>query len=182
VPATGDEGLGAWLHQNSRFYVWQKTALRDVKGHLRAWLGRAEPAHWVFAREEPADVAEAWRLTGRLLEAFRSDVEAGGARFVVALIPSAEQVYDDLWERLRRQAGEAGRHFDRTHPEERLGGLCRQAGIPLITMTAAFRARASSASSTVEHEWLFHQGRWHLNDEGQRIAAEEIHRALAPLL
>ena len=178
APAAAGQGLGGWLDRHSRLYVWQKTALREIKGRARAWMGRAEAAHWIFAREEPPDVAEAWRLTGRLLETLRDEVEARGARFLVVVLPSAEQVYDDLWTALVRQAGQAGRHFDRTHPERRLGALCREAGIPLVTLAEAFRARAPRATSTVREEWLFHGGRWHFNAEGHRVAAEQILAAL----
>jgi len=174
APAAEGAGLGPWLDRHSRFYVWQKTAMREIRGHARSWLGRADPGHWIFSRAEPPDVADAWRLTARLLETFRAEVEARGARFAVVLIPSAEQVYDDLWTDLVRQAGDAGRDFDRDYPQQRLGALCAKAGIPLVTMTSAFRARATERSSTVREQWLFHQGRWHLNAEGHRIAAETV--------
>lgn len=174
APRVEGEGLAGWLDRHSRFYVWQKTAMRELRGRARSWLGRAEAAHWIFARTEPPEVAEAWRLTGKLLEAFRAEVEARGSRFAVLLIPSAEQVYDDLWQDLLRQAGTAGRDFHRDHPQERLGELCEKAGIPLITMTAAFRAYATAASSTLPEQWLFHRGRWHLNAEGHRLAAEIV--------
>jgi len=171
-------GLGPWLDRHSRFYAWQKTALREARGWARSQAGRMEPAHWIFSRDEPPDVAEAWRLTGRLLRAFRDEVAADGARFAVVLLPCAEQVYDDLWSDLRRQAGEPGARFDRHHPEERLGALCREAGIPLITMTDRFRARAPAASSRREDEWLFFRGRWHFNERGHALAAEAIADAL----
>lgn len=177
-PAAGG-GLGGWLDRHSRLYVWQKTALREIKGRARAWMGRAEAAHWIFSREEPADVAEAWRLTGRLLRALRDDVESRGARFLVVILPSAEQIYDDLWRDLVRQAGDPGRHFDRAHPERRLGALCREAGIAVVAMADAFHARAPKARSTVREEWLFHGGKWHLNEEGHRVAAEQIYAALS---
>jgi hypothetical protein len=171
--------LADWLDAHSRFYVWQKTALREMKGHFRSWRRQPESAHWVFSRRPPPDVQEAWRLTARLLQTFRREVEADGGRFVLVLIPSAEQVYDDLWRDLVAQAGEAGRDFDRDHPEEALRSLCAEAGIPLVTMTREFRARTPRASSAAEGEWLFHQGRWHLNDEGHQIAAAVVYRFLA---
>jgi hypothetical protein len=177
--AADGEGLGGWLDRHSRFYMWQKTALREVRGRARSWLGRAESAHWIFSRTEPPAVAEAWRLTGKLLSAFRTEVEARGSRFAVVMIPSAEQIYDDLWQDVRRQAGEAGKDFDRNYPQERLGTLCRDAGIPLVTMTAELRAFATASSSKVPEQWLFHQGRWHLNAEGHRIAADVLGSGLS---
>jgi hypothetical protein len=170
--------LGEWLDRHSRLYAWQKAAVRDIKGRLRSSTHHAEPAHWIFARREPPDVADAWRLTGRLIQTFREEVTARGARFAVVLIPSAEQVYDDLWTDLLRQAGPDGAHFDRKHPEERLAALCRDAGAPLVTMLPAFRAQAPHADSKLTSEWLFHRGRWHLNDAGQRLATEAVYQTI----
>jgi hypothetical protein len=181
VASAARGGIGDWLDAHSRFYVWQKQALRELRGRARTWLGQPEAAHWIFARTEPPDVADAWTLTGKLLTTFASEVQANGGRFAVVMVPSAEQVYDDLWEGVRRQAGAPGRDFDRTHPEARLGAICREAGIPFVSLLPAFRARAHRATSTFEPEWLFHQGRWHLNDEGQRVATDEVERLLRTL-
>jgi hypothetical protein len=182
MAASERAGMAHWLDANSRFYAWQKTALREARGRARIWTHRVEPAHWIFARDEPKDVADAWRLTDRLLRAFRESVEADGARFAVVVLPCAEQIYDDLWTALLKQAGDVGLGFDRDHPEARLSALCREAGIPLITMTAPFRAAAPHASSSLEAEWLFFQGRWHFNVRGHQLAADVLTSALRSLL
>jgi hypothetical protein len=181
APGAQSASLGGWLDRHSRLYAWQKAALRDMKGRLRSSVRRPEPAHWIFAENEPPDVADAWRLTGRLLAAFREEVQASGGRFAVLVVPSAEQVYDDLWAALRTQAGADAdtARFRRDHPQQRLAALCEAAGIPIVTMIDDFRAAAPHADSRLDSEWLFHLGRWHLNDAGQRLAAGAAYRAIA---
>jgi hypothetical protein len=178
--SAGRTRIASWLDAHSRLYAWQKAALRGMKARLRTFSRRVDPGYWIFSREESPEVAEAWRITGRLLGAFRREVESRGSRFAVVLVPCAEQVYDDLWHELTRSAGPAGAPFDRDHPEERLRELCHENGVELIAMTAAFRARAPHASSKLREEWLFHQGRWHFNDRGQEIAAQAVYEALRP--
>jgi len=124
-------------------------------------------------------VAHAWALTGRIIEAFKKAVESRGARFVMVLLPSAEQVYNDLWrDVVERTPG--GATLRRDNPEVQLRRLCRDAGVPLVTMVDEFRGAAPHRWSRMQAEWLFCQGRYHLNDAGNLLAATVIAEALAP--
>jgi hypothetical protein len=166
--------LTEWLDRNSRFYVWQKSALRQARAGLREG---PEPVELVFAQPEPAPVARAWAITGALLRAFREETEARGTPLVVVAAPSPAQVYDDLWAELVRRAG-ASLPLRRDHPELRLGEQCREAGIPFLALAPAFRDAAPHRDSTRRDEQLYHAGRFHWNDEGNALAAQAIHAFL----
>jgi hypothetical protein len=167
--------LARWLDRHSRLYVWQKVAVRGLRGAA----GGIEPGHWIFARGGDPDVEYAWRLTGALLRRFHEEVEAAGARLGVVVIPCAEQVDDALWAALRRRAGEAGLDVAREEPSRRLAELCAEAGIPSIDLTPAFAGAAGvpgGAGASAARLYLL--GRFHLSDEGHRVAAEGIRRFL----
>jgi hypothetical protein len=95
----------------------------------------------------------------------------------MVLLPSAEQVYDDLWRDVVEGAP-GGATFRRDNPELRLSQLCRDAGVPLVTLAEEFRRAAPHRSSRIQAEWLFCQGRYHLNDAGNLLAARMIAEAV----
>jgi len=96
----------------------------------------------------------------------------------VVLVPSGWQIYRDVFQTILDHTGEMTEHFDQTYPDERLGTLCRQAGIPLLSMSADFRQAAPSASAQVQKDWLFHHGQGHFNQRGNLLAARAVHRFL----
>lgn len=175
--------LAEWLDRRSRLYVWQKAALRQVRAGFRARRGVVDPVELVFARPEPEAVAHAWAITAALLRAFRQETAARGATLVLVAAPAPAQVYDDLWAELEGRAAREGLTLARDHPEERLGELCRSAGIPFLALAPAFRDAAPHRDSTRRPEQLYYQGRFHWNDEGNALAAALVHdftRTMAP--
>jgi len=93
------------------------------------------------------------------------------------LIPAAQQIYGDLFDRYRPQVGEKC-NLDPAEPDRRIEAFCTAYGIPLLTLREVFRAAAPSHASTEEDEWLFFRGAGHFNERGNRLAAEEMHRFL----
>ena len=170
--------LVRWLDHHSRFYVWQKAALRRLRGAGRASRG-LEPGQMIFVRVGGPDVEHAWRLTAALLRRLRDEVEASGARLAVAVIPCAEQVDDELWSDLVRRARDAGLELEREGPSRRLAQIAAREGIPLVDLAPAFAAAARrSPGEPASAARLFLLGRFHLSDEGHRVVAEALHRFL----
>jgi lysophospholipase L1-like esterase len=170
--------LVRWLDRHSRLYVWQKVALRRLRGAGRTSHG-LEPGQRIFARAGGADVEHAWSLTAALLRQLRDEVEASGARLAVVVIPCAEQVDDALWSDLARRALDAGLELEREGPSRRLARIAAGAGIPLLDLAPAFVAAAGRApEEPASADRLFLLGRFHLSDEGHRVAAEATHRFL----
>jgi hypothetical protein len=162
-----------WLNLHSRFYVWQKRALRRLRGQGRSLAGGLEPVQRVFEVSDDPDLAHAWALLEALLRQFKTDVEADGSRFLLVVIPSADQVHDDLWAQLETQAAANGLTLDRDLPERRLDSIARSAGIDLVDLTPVFR-QATAGRPSDDPGSLYLLGRYHLSDEGQRLAAEVL--------
>jgi lysophospholipase L1-like esterase len=166
----------SWLNHHSRFYVWQKSMFAQMRGR---W-GRLDRSRLTYVGEPDGELAHAWELTAALLALFRDEVRADGARFLVAALPGAELVYDEVWKDFAARSRERDR-FDRESPQRRIEEICRAAGIDLATMTAAFRAAAARASSAVAPELLYFDGIGHFNARGNELAAEAVATAVRDL-
>lgn len=178
-PPPPTPALVRWLDRHSRLYVWQKVALRRLRGASRASRG-VEPGQTAFARAGSPDVEHAWGLTAALLGQLRDEVEASGARFAVVVIPCAEQVDDALWSDLARRARDAGLELEREGPSRRLARIAATMGFPLLDLAPAFAAAARRApGEPASAARFFLLGRFHLSDEGHRVVAEALHRFLA---
>ncbi len=173
----------SWLNRHSRFYVWQKQALRELRFNLRQKAGVVKPGKRIYSTADDAgDLAHAWQLVARLIETFAREVEADSGRFVLMAVPAPEQIYDDRWNQILDNAGEQAASFDRAHPDRRLTAIAAAARVPLLTLVEDFRSRAPSASLEVEAEWLFLSGIGHLNEAGNRLAAVALFDAVTSMI
>ncbi len=169
-----------WLDRHSRFYVWQKVKWAALRARGRALRRDLDPGHRVFQADQDDDLAHAWRLTEKLLSAFRDEAHSRGSLFVLAIVPCAEQVADDVWQELLDRDPQS--KLDRELPERRLVAIARRAGIPVVPMAAAFRHAAREATAAGKDADLFLNHRHHLNDVGHRLAAELLGRAVEQVL
>jgi hypothetical protein len=165
-------GLSKWLNQHSRFYVWYRIVRTRSRERMRELAGRLPSRFQVFNTAGNSDVDHAWELTRRLLAQFRDEVARRGARFVVAVLPTGPQIYDDLWAEVIDGAGDDARFFDQTYPERRLEGICGELDIPCVTMADAFREAAAGQAAKDESRFFYGNGRAHFTDAGNRLAAE----------
>jgi len=171
-------GLSVWLNQHSRLYVWYRIARTRTRERLRELAGRLPSRFQVFNTSGDDDRDHAWELTRRLIAEFHTQVTAHGSQFVVAVIPTGPQVYDDLWAEVLDGADGAGPFFDRTFPERRLVAMCRDLGIPCLTMAEAFREAADTSPSGDGDRLFYDRGRAHFTDSGNRLAAEILFEGL----
>jgi hypothetical protein len=167
-----------FLDRYSRFYVWQKRATARMRTKVRRAVRRVNPGQLIYCRNEPEDVAHAWRISQAAARTLRREVEGRGARFAVVMLPSPEQVYDDYFQKVAEVEADLTDSFDRDYPDRRMGELCRAAGVPFLSMTADFRAAAPSATTDAKEEWLFHKAVGHFNERGNQIAANAVFRFL----
>jgi len=170
--------LSGWLNRYSRFYVWQKGLFRKARANVCAKMGHLPNGDWIYCSKEPENVAHAWRITGELLKAFAGEVRSRGSQFAVVVLPAPQQIYADCFQETLRLAGELAEHFDRDYPQRRLAGLCREAGIPMLSVIDDFREAAPRASIEMQQQWLYNGGCGHFNARGNMIAARAIHRFL----
>jgi len=167
-----------YLNRYSRFYVWQKQAVNHTRHNVLKQAGMLVPGQWIFSRKETPDVAHAWRLTDTIHREFQREVIGRGGQFAVVMIPSAWQIYEDVFQEVVDRAGEFAPHFDQDYPDERLGELCRQSGVPLLSMTDDFRKAAPGGTTKEKQQWLFLRGTGHFNERGGELAAKAVHRFL----
>jgi hypothetical protein len=167
----------------SVLFDWVKQRLR--RGAPRAYVALARAGLWAVPRVETppdelkvfrprliADIETAWDSTAAILEALSREVEARGAHFLVAYVPSRMEVSDRDWELTRLRYGMDESKWDRRLVFRRLAEIGRGSGIPVLDLTGPLRAA---------------QGRWggpyyvedgHWNALGHRVAAAEVEHAL----
>lgn len=166
--AESSSALSEWLARNSRFYVWQKRML--------ARLGREDasgPRPGLRALEVGDDpvLADAWRMAEAVLTRFAASTRSAGALPLLLVLPSAEQVYDDLWE---HTAAAASRTLVRWQPQERLERVAAQLG--LRAMSERFLDGLRLERST---DHVFLGGTGHLNDRGHQIVRARLENLVA---
>ncbi len=172
--STGSGRLSAWANQHSRLYVWYRTSMTLSRARLRQAHQLLETRHLVFRTDEPGDLAHAWELTGRLISVFAREVEARGSHFVLAVLPTGPQIYDDLWSEIREAGGADAPHFDPAFPEKRLRAICEDEGIPCVALLERMRREAKQTSGDSDQRFFYDHGRRHFNDAGNAIAAEIV--------
>ena len=92
--------------------------------HFR-WDFRSELER-VYLPQEDSDIRRAWQIVEASLRRLQDLVREGGAMLVVVDIADPYQL-DPSW--LRLSSARAGVTLDPTHPNSRLGDICRRSGI-----------------------------------------------------
>ncbi|MEZ6131418.1 MAG: SGNH/GDSL hydrolase family protein [Planctomycetaceae bacterium] len=122
---------------------------------------------------------EAWDVTEALIRQLHEDVTADGAVLVVVTLTSANQVPPDeaIWKQNCIDLGTS----NLTYAEDRIADVCRESGIPVLTLAAPMRSMA------VEQLVWFHgfpntaPGTGHWNVHGHQVAGRLIAEFLQKL-
>jgi len=101
---------------------------------------------------------------------------ARGTPLLFVLIPDEMQVNDDLWGEVLARSEEP---LDRDLAQRAVGAWLSREGIPYLDLLPAMRAAPPLADG---RRHLYHLRNTHWNARGNRVAGEEIARAIAPLL
>jgi hypothetical protein len=168
--------LSTWLNKTSRLYLWQKVSIKRMRDRWRGGTGGLQRRNLVYWNRPTGEAAHAWRLLERLIQRLQAEGEGDGRQFVMTVLPAAEQVHDDAWEKLLERSGSLRDEMDRYFPEQQLRSICERLEVPLVPMLDEFRAASPHHSSGYESEWLHLLGIGHFNDAGNRLAAEILHR------
>ena len=129
--------------------------------------------YFVFASEPPPAWQDAWAHTEGLLTAFKDTVTADGAKFVVMVVTSREQIYPDDWAQLQATyPAMKDVAWDLNGPERRVLSWCALNDVRCVALSPAFLA-AREASPRLH--WHF-DGHW--TPAGHALAAETMAEAL----
>ena len=113
------------------------------------------------------EIAEAWEITKALLLQLQEEVGANGARLVVLVIPASAQV----------KPPEDDGHWYCDQPNIELANFLADAGIPTLDLLGAFRAHRAG-----DGESLYFERDFHLNEDGHRLAGQELYEFMAETL
>ncbi len=166
--------MSNWMNQTSRFYRWQKVKVSSLKKNISRQAKQQRGRHLIYAGQETEAYANAWKLTSAILNVFRNECRADGVRLVVAAIPSAHQVYPDHIAELKSLSGPDA-EIDPLHPDRRLDGICRELGIPYLSLTQRLRDELHVESDDDPATHLFFRRDGHFTAIGSQIAAKELH-------
>ncbi len=158
-----------YLSSHSHLYILiqETTDELERRGGMNDGAGALLESEDVFARVPSPEVRDGWSLTLALLGKLREEVEAGGARFVVAVLPTRFQVDDDLWREHAVSSGLEASDYDLRVPQRRIGEWSERTGAAVIDLLESFRARnaANSFYFSLDAHW---------NPAGHRLAAESL--------
>lgn len=168
------DSLKHWLAVNSHAYVFLRGLAHDLfsSGASENRQGfRTYDTAPLYLKAEPSDLAGGWSKTLGLLDSMRADATAHGARFVVVVIPTREQVDDTFWRQMLSdfRLDEAG--LQRDKPQQMLAAWSASTGTPLIDLLPGFSAEAKSGPYyfTLDTHW---------NPAGHALAARLIREGL----
>ncbi len=114
---------------------------------------------------------EAWAVTEAALPLVRNEVEAGGARFLLALASSGVQVHPDSATRADFLTFTGG--TDLFYAEKRLAAVAAKTGIPVSELGQEM-LRAPEGSRTFFHGFPGNLGKGHWNPQGHRFVSQRL--------
>ncbi|MFN2415895.1 MAG: hypothetical protein ABR603_12185, partial [Pyrinomonadaceae bacterium] len=143
-------------------------------------IARSDLANMVYVEPPDEGWRGAWRLMERLLVEMRREVEARGARFVVATGSNPIQVYPDPAARAAFLA-RLGPGADLLYPDRRFAEFGRREGLTVFGLAPELQAHADRERVFL-HGWAGDLGNGHWNEQGHRLAGELLTQKLCGLL
>ena len=112
---------------------------------------------------------DAFEISKRLILKFKDTVEENGAKFVLVTLSNAEQVHPRIREKLNARYPGA---FDYERPDRMLEEFAKQKGIIALKLMPEFREYHLQIGKDLHGFGSSGVGHW--NEDGHRLAAEEI--------
>ncbi len=142
----------------------------DTAFSQRTFLAIARQRMSVYARDDNARLASAYAHAIDHLKSMRAAAAASNMEFMVILAPDQIQVDGPLRDAVIARYQLDARHFDFDRPQNIITPRLRAVGIEVLDLLPAFRAHEGTA--------LYETFDTHWNARGNRLAAEQIWRAL----
>lgn len=124
----------------------------------------------VYASSPTPEWQEAWEHTEYLLGELQRATAASGARLMIAIVSSRDQVYPQWWQEVvssypRMQS----QSWDLNAPQQHLETWCAQHGVPCVALAPPFRDAAARGGAPLHYH---HDGHW--TAAGHRLAANVL--------
>ena len=169
------EGRGVirgWLASHSISYRLVDAALRAREGKTYNYDKNGlslvlRTDRWTSDAKQQAERLRGWHLMQRALLDMHKEADAVGARLVVVLIPSKEEVY---WDAVRNDVPIAADEIDR--PLGLVADFAKEKGISVCDLRPAFETQAE------KYHQLYLRVSGHWNDAGNELAAQTISTCL----
>jgi hypothetical protein len=124
----------------------------------------------VYAALPTPEWLEAWAHTERLLGELQSATAASGARLVIAIVSSRDQVYPQWWrEVVETYPRMQSQTWDLDAPQQRIEAWCAQHGVSCVALAPSFREAAARGGEPLH---FHHDGHW--TAAGHRLAANVL--------
>lgn len=165
----------AWLVNNSRILQLVKKAELDNK--LRTLeLHFQQVSAQNFKEPKDANWQEAWSITENLLSLMNDEVKQKGAKLVVGLIGTPEQVHKE--ENLRIAYQQQHQITDLYYPNKRIKALADKAGFTIVDFTETFANYAKQNQECLHGFTPAANCGGHWNQIGHKIAGNMLSQQL----
>jgi hypothetical protein len=177
----------AWLQELRLYQLLRRVRAGNIAEHFHnapiaaavaAGTKLTEPGldEQVFRAPADAKWREAWDITDRLVVATAEETKQHGARFVLAVLSTPGTVYPDP--RMRARYEKSLGVNDLFYPEERLQGLGKAYGFPVIALAPQMQKIADETHVFLHGFPNTKPGFGHWNETGHAVAAQLIADAL----
>jgi hypothetical protein len=145
------------------------------EGVIRAGHPTTPVPFFVYQYPPDQEFTAAWVLTEALIAQLRDEVEKRGAKLVVVIVGTPEQVYPEAWSRtLAANPAMQEISWDLEAPNRRLATFLEAENILYLDLLPVFRETAAQPDAPQLH--FRHDQHW--TEAGHRLAAEAIFKFL----
>ena len=178
------KNLSKWLNENSRFYVWQKHAMKRFRNNfiatgLAGKNTKIRGGVLIFVNDPGNDdLTHSWRLNDRLITEFNQTVNNDGSLFIFVSIPHAIEFLDPLWNEFKQMA--VGTKYEgnikREHPQKRLSLIVAKRGIRHLFLKDIFEAHTRGLNrDNINYHVSYNSGSGHLNEIGNHLMTNSFY-------
>ncbi len=122
-------------------------------------------------RPVPAEIEKQYVNFEEVLDGFASAAKHRGSGLAIVLFPTRLQSSEKEWQLFVKFYSINPSKFDLKYPDRRIGEFCRKRGIPCLDLLPAFEEHYRQSNKPLYRP----HGDMHFNEDGQALAAREIH-------
>ncbi len=158
--------------KKSRFLSWAKSKISNVINQRRLELKSVHPAY-AFQKGNP-DFEKSFLVNERIIMEAKKISDEAGSKFIYVTGANVEQVnLSKFNEFLESEQGLKEKEWDLEQPDTRIHAFCQRENLSCLHLLPVFREQFNSTGKPLHFNFDIH---W--NEEGHKIAVEEIYKYL----